>query len=211
MIAEAKEMPPQTSGTIAQGDEVIVPTAAPAEQVGMAPALSDVMLKQGDADAESDWDAESDEEGRRDHDNASKFRIVQPSRYAAARIGDALVLLGTPAEGELNVALTCSHCGQPALRFPGSRWSSTVDYFHFRNYSPDHRMPERMQEDLSKLCQKLEADETAAAFACGCSWQSITGEKDIGSGKLGSTPAAPHGGVRLPSDDAQVLGWKAAG
>ena len=175
-------------------------------------APSEEPLRGVDADAASDWDAESVEEGGCSMAVSDPSKVVQPSRYAAARNNDALVLLGRAASeaAELNVALICSHCGQPALRFPASRWAETVDYFHFRNYAPDSRMPERKQDDLLKLCTKLEPDETAAAYACGCSWQTIRDEKDIGtSGRTGSTLAAPHGGA--PGDGDQILRWRAAG
>ena len=80
-----------------------------------------------------------------------------------------------------------------------------MDYFMLRNYAPDARMPERMQEDLAKLCTALEPDAVAAAYACGCSWQTVVDAKGINSGS--ATPALPQGGARLPSDE-QVLWWK---
>merc|ERR1719453_2732139 len=102
----------------------------------------------------------------------------------------------------LNAALRCTSCGTGTVwRFPNSRWdASRVDYYHFRNFAPDSRMPERTQDDLVKLCKYLTADEAAAAFACGCSWQTISDTKLL---LHGVSKAAPHGGARL--EDDQVL------
>ena len=93
--------------------------------------------------------------------------IVQPSKYAAILSEDGTLTLGGSAyESTLNAALRCTCCGTGTVwRFPKSRWdASKVDYYHFRNYAPDSRMPERTQEDLAKLCKFLHDDEVAAAY-----------------------------------------------
>lgn len=105
----------------------------------------------------------------------------------------------------MNAALHCTSCGVgTVLRFPGFRWGHGIDYYHVRNHCPDSRMPERTEADLAKLRTKLVPDAACAAFACGCSWQSIVGVKDLLDAVLG-TPAGDEGGARLEAD--QMLRW----
>ena len=49
----------------------------------------------------------------------------------------------------------------------------SADYYWFRNHTPDSRMPQSTAEDLAKLTTKLVPDPPSAAYACGCSWQSV--------------------------------------
>ena len=85
-----------------------------------------------------------------------------------------------------------------------------------RAQAPDERMPLKLQEDLGKLARWLQPADSAsggAAYACGCSWQSlrgrdtkpIEGEGDRGEGVL----AAPHGGARLGEAEPRIK-WVAA-
>ena len=178
---------------------------ANAAAITAEPADSATPQREDDWD---DWDDgdENDENGgdaRNQPGDAST--VVQPSKHACAEVGGSLILCSGASDEQLSVSLKCSSCGHPVLRFPASRWAKSIDYFHLRNFAPDARMPERMQEDLAKLCPKLERDEATAAYACGCSWQTITDDKAIDAS--GSTPAVPHGGARLPEDE-QVLCWQ---
>ena len=164
----------------------------------------DTAGKKRDGGAWDDWD-EPDEVPST---NAPSI-MIQPSKFAGILEDGKLSIAGASGEESLNVALTCSHCGHPCVRFPRSRWTPKIDYYHFRNYAPDARMPGRIQEDLVKLCSALEPDNSAAAYACGCSWQTVAGVKSISSNHGERTSALPHGGARLSSDD-QELWWKAA-
>ena len=177
---------------------VAAPTNAPlvqAERISTAPAAAAA------DDDWDDWDTDNEATGSLVGDPS---RIVQPSQFGGNRMGDVLTLSGSAGEEALNVVLACSNCGHPCLRYPQSRWESSVDYYHLRNFAPDARMPERMQDDLAKLCTKLVHDHAAAAYACGCSWLTVVDDKQIA---WGQTLATPQGGARLPSDD-QVLWWK---
>ena len=80
--------------------------------------------------------------------------------------------------------------------------------------APDERMPLKLQEDLGKLARWLRPADSAnggAAYACGCSWQSLVGreakpiEGEAGEGVL----AAPHGGARLGEAEPR-LKWVVA-
>ena len=153
------------------------------------------------------WDDWDDEEDGATLGMQSSPTIVQPSKYAAVLSEDGTLTLGGSAyESTLNAALRCTCCGTGTVwRFPKSRWdASKVDYYHFRNYAPDSRMPERTQEDLAKLCKFLNDDEVAAAYACGCSWQTISDAKVLLNGV---SKAPPNGGARF--DDDQALLWVA--
>lgn len=80
-----------------------------------------------------------------------------------------------------------------------------------RAQAPDERMPLKLQEDLGKLARWLQPADSAsggAAYACGCSWQSLVGREVKlieGEGVL----AAPHGGARLGEADPR-LKWVVA-
>lgn len=39
--------------------------------------------------------------------------------------------------------LVCMHCSHCVYRFADARWTSDVDYFWFRNFAPDARLPEQ--------------------------------------------------------------------
>ena len=201
LVDESFERPAETSARVA-----VAAATVPTESVA---------LKTDPAAATQDWD-DWDDDG--DEDNTMTTRtpgeattVVQPSPFAGTRgEGDGHTYLCGSGKGlqEPTVPLACSHCGHPCSRFPHSRWAASADYFHMRNYAPDARMPQRLQEDLAKLCTLLEPDDEAAAFACGCSWQTVIGEKQLAVLARAGTPAPPHGGARLPSDD-QVLWWGA--
>jgi len=86
--------------------------------------------------------------------------------------------------GELSDKLRCLLCGYPVMRFARSRWDGSTDYFHLRNHMPDQRMAsnaQAMQQDMEKLRAKLLPDEACAAYACGCSYQSVTALKQLRS------------------------------
>ena len=143
----------------------------------------------------ADWDSWDDDEPEPEQP-IEPARIVQPSAMAAIRESGAVRLGGSAMEDALNAELHCSSCGTGKVwRFPRSRWDAGTDYYHVRNFAPDSRMPARLQADLAKLCVRLVADESAAAYACGCSWQTIDDTKTLDP--LGGTAAAPHGGARL--------------
>ena len=123
----------------------------------------------------------------------------------AAALGNAVSLVGESGADELNVSLRCSSCGTGTVwRFPRARWDRAIDYYHCRNFAPDSRMPERTQADLAKLCARLLPDDSAAAYVCGCSWQTVTESKLL---TPHGTPAAPHGGARLEGEDVDLLRW----
>ena len=67
-----------------------------------------------------------------------------------------------------------------------------MDYFWVRNYALDDRTPAKMTEDQAKLQTKLEPDDECAAYACGCTWQTVGAPKDV---VVDATEAAPHGGT----------------
>lgn len=49
-----------------------------------------------------------------------------------------------------------------------------------------------MVEDQAKLQAKLEPSDDCAAYACGCTWQTVSTAKDV---TVDTTDAAPHGGI----------------
>ena len=180
-----------------QRDLNVVQQAALADASGSqdAQTASGSTASAGDWD---DWDDDADGEAP-----ASSQDVIQPSHYSGVA-ASGLHLVGKNAEENLNVQLYCTSCGAGKVwRFPASRWDNTIDYYHVRNFAPDARMPERTHEDLVKLCTKLVRQENAAAYACGCSWQTVVDEKLL-TPAVG-TPAAPHGGARL--EGQQLLHW----
>ena len=167
--------------------------AVPAAEVTRALASND----------DDDWDADDDDDGSAPRETASY--LPEPSTFAAVALGNTLSLSGESGAGELNATLRCKSCGTGTVwRFPRARWDDTIDYYHCRNFAPDSRMPERTQADLAKLCARLLPDESAAAYACGCSWQTVTEPKPLAAF---GTPAAPHGGARLEGEDVDLLRW----
>ena len=107
----------------------------------------------------------------------------------------------------MEVSLRCTSCGQRVHRFAQQGWKESADYYTFRNFSPDQRMPERQQEDLAKLAAWLQPDADAAAYACGCTWQTVRENKAIEA--EGGVLAAPHGGARL-GEAEPLLKWVVA-
>ena len=104
-----------------------------------------------------------------------------------ARFGGALALGGAADDGSLP-ALSCSSCGFAVLRFRNCRWSSGGgnDYMHFRNYN-GHSL------NLPKLTAELrQCAKGGAAYACQCSWQSVTQRKPLDA--FGTDPG-PEGGA----------------
>lgn len=104
-----------------------------------------------------------------------------------ARFGGALALGGSADDGSLP-ALSCSSCGFAVLRFRNCRWSSGGgnDYMHFRNYN-GHSL------NLPKLTAELrQCAKGGAAYACQCSWQSVTQRKPLDA--FGTDPG-PEGGA----------------
>ena len=104
-----------------------------------------------------------------------------------ARFGGALALGGAADDGSLP-ALSCSSCGFAVLRFRNCRWSSGGgnDYMHFRNYN-GHSL------NLPKLTSELrQCAKGGAAYACQCSWQSVTQRKPLDA--FGTDPG-PEGGA----------------
>ena len=183
-----------------------VPAAAKfsvVEAANAEPLATPAPAEQGE-DEWDDWD-DGDENFENGGSLGDASTIVQPSKHTCAEVGGNLILCGGASDEHLSVSLKCSSCGHPVLRFQASKWAKSIDYYHLRNFAPDARMPKRMQDDLGKLCPKLERDEATAAYACGCSWQTISEDKAIDAS--GSTPALPHGGARLPEDE-QVLCWQ---
>ena len=54
------------------------------------------------------------------------------------------------------------------------------------------RLVLQMIEDQAKLQVKLLPSDVHAAYACGCTWQTVDDTKDI---TVDATQAAPHGGI----------------
>ena len=185
-------------------------TAAAADQGDQLPSPRPKAAGPGDGatvqDDWDDWDEEEADEATAEEAEVSAVRVVQPSgAVACAKGGGSALLCGSALDSAVNARLSCTSCGYRVLRLPHSRWAPDVDYYWMRNFCPDGRMPGRWDEDLAKLCAKLVADDEAAAYACGCSWQSVVGEKELGG--AGGTPAMPHGGARLENCEAQLLNW----
>ena len=122
--------------------------------------------------------------------NAEDAQARPPSDVAPdnewARFGGALAIGGAADDGSLP-ALSCSSCGFSVLRFRNCRWSSSGgnDYMHFRNYN-GHSL------NLPKLTAELRrCPRGGAAYACQCSWQSVTQRKPLDA--LGTDPGTEGG------------------
>ncbi len=152
-----------------------------------------------------DWDDDDDAEDQ--PSGAAPARAAPPSEFAAKRSGDTLDLCGggDDDEASLNASLSCTHCGYHVFRFAGHRWADGTDYYHFRNYCPDSRMPGDHDASMGKLCARLVADAGSAAYACGCSWQTLGAGQNKSLDALLGVSALPDGGARLEED--QLLKW----
>jgi len=125
----------------------------------------------------------------------------KPSWKGGMRSGTGCAIGGAASNGSLDTVIACKQCGYTVVRFAGCRWSDETDYYWMRNYAPDARMPSKMQQDVEKLTSMLREDPASAAYACGCSWQSVVEFKPL-DGVVG-TPAAPHGGAGLEGKPLQ--------
>ena len=109
----------------------------------------------------------------------------------------------------MKVSLRCTSCGQPVHRFAGCRWDEEARLLRagwMRLHTPDARMPDKLQEDLRKLAHQLRPDGATAAYACGCSWQSVAAPKPIEGEAGGGALASPEGGARL-GEAEPTLRW----
>eukprot|EP00965_Chrysotila_dentata_P163906 5411154-Pleurochrysis_carterae.AAC.1 len=118
-----------------------------------------------------DWDDEHNASLSDADDNASCFslNIEFCSETAAAFLcmEGKLYIGGSQHTDAMCIRLRCALCGFDVLRFPHAKWARNMDYYHLRNYAPDHRMPGKRESDLVKLAGKLRRDAKAAAYACG--------------------------------------------
>jgi len=168
----------------------------PASQPANSPAKSST--------AGGDWEDWDDE----DYEVETPSAPVQvaPTKFAGVASDRGMQIGGAEVEEKLNSALKCTSCGYIVIRFPGVRWHRNADYYWFRNHTPDSRMPLTMEDDMNKLTTKLVLDPACAAYACGCSWQSVAAPMAIV--KSGTPPQEPGGGARLEAGDMLLWGAK---
>ena len=181
---------------------------APAATVSAAPEpAANVSAAPAPDTSWDDWDDEDDDAPTRSQppNTASTEAAPQPTQHAAFRNGAGVLCIG--AGDAMQVGLCCTSCGQRVHRFCAHRWDESVDYYTCRNFSPDDRMPHKQQEDLAKLARWLRPAADGAAYACGCSWQSVGLESKPLEGDEGVL-AAPHGGARL-GEAKPCLKWVA--
>lgn len=150
-------------------------------------------------DDDDDWDADDDTIVLRGQkvEGGAKY---QPTEFAGCVVDEGVCIGGSAKAPD--TCLTCISCSFEVVRFDGCKWADSVDYYWFRNYTPDPKLPKTRDESLAMLTTKLVADADAAAYACQCSWQSLTKDKRLLA--VGSD-AAPHGGARLEKD--QLVKW----
>ena len=67
--------------------------------------------------------------------------------------------------------MRCTACDFEVARLPGRRWGGGLEYLHLRQHMPFVERPE--------LLEHLEADPRAAAYACQCSWRTVTAPERI--------------------------------
>nr|CAB3227218.1 protein C8orf37 homolog [Phallusia mammillata] len=65
--------------------------------------------------------------------------------------------------------LRCTSCDFKVQRFPGYQWKHDIDYLFLRNNMPE----------FSKVVKKLQKKESSNAYACQCSWNSVTKLKPL--------------------------------
>ena len=157
-----------------------------------------------EAGQQEEWDDWDDNNEARAGEAPPGAVHVQPSTAGAVAADGSIAIGGTAFDDLSTQKLVCKFCSFEVLRFSACKWKTDADYYHFRNFTPDPRMPERREEDLKKLQRMLEASVECAAFACGCSWQSVSTKKQIFSVE-GLVKAPPEGGARL--EDDQLLHW----
>ena len=195
----------------AQSNQDVVHTSAkppppppPTATAEPSPAPSGGATEPAPTDEWDEWDDE-DDGPTRSAPPPTSGPTLQPSEHAAFRAAtDGVLCIGGHGGPSMEVGLRCTSCGQRVHRFAQHRWNESADYYTFRNFSPDERMPERQQEDLAKLAAWLQPDADAAAYACGCTWQTVREGKPIEA--EGGVPAAPHGGARL-GEASPLLKW----
>ncbi|KAL1519720.1 hypothetical protein AB1Y20_023230 [Prymnesium parvum] len=69
-----------------------------------------------------------------------------------------------PEQDTCETNLRCARCDFKVLKFAGRSWVPSADYMFFRNFMPDRE----------KLGQKLTASDGEDAFACQCSWATVS-------------------------------------
>lgn len=118
---------------------------------------------------------------------------LSPDSRFAPTIGcmEPKAIGGASYSGKLR-KLKCSTCQTDVHRFTRAKWSDgsdaraeAVDYLFFRYYSGHSLNVERLRE-------RLLPDQTKAAYACQCSWQSVAGLKELSEW---GTPPGPEGGT----------------
>eukprot|EP00698_Gefionella_okellyi_P006815 TRINITY_DN1637_c0_g1_i2.p1 TRINITY_DN1637_c0_g1~~TRINITY_DN1637_c0_g1_i2.p1 ORF type:complete len:195 (-),score=31.26 TRINITY_DN1637_c0_g1_i2:441-1025(-) len=92
-------------------------------------------------------------------------------KCAEVIIGEPRVPRGCAKLGQVIAcdALRCLKCDFKVLVFPNAAWDVSCDYLFFRNNMPN----------VDKLQQKILAKQGSAAYACQCSWRSVTSSENI--------------------------------
>jgi len=180
----------------------IAPDPATAAAASPAPAPAPA------SDDFDDWDDDEPVAAPTESANAPLHTEVDeelvPQFTPPSFTGEKPAIGGDASDTSLAPGLVCCKCSFPVLRFQDRRWDASVDYFHLRNYMPDQRMTyntERANIDAQKLKAKLEPAPGCAAYACGCTWQSVVQRKEVSQW---GTPCGEEGGA----GEGGVVRWK---
>jgi hypothetical protein len=108
--------------------------------VGGAPSPLAGCAAVGAAGTWDDWDDDAAQNAQGAPKDPAIAARASRTAVAALGPGSRCTISGDNIHASLDTALVCFHCSHEVYRFADARWAA-VDYFWFRNYAPDARLP----------------------------------------------------------------------
>lgn len=104
---------------------------------------------------------------------SSSFKKSSQKRCFPVYIGGSAIVTGVSSAMMERACdqLRCTSCDFKVVFYDNVQWDSSCDYIFFRNNVPDYQ----------RLCCKLKNKKGSRAYACQCTWRSVTNIVDLAS------------------------------
>lgn len=99
--------------------------------------------------------------------SSSSFKKSLQRRCFPVYLGGSAIVVGVSGAMTERACdqLRCTSCDFRVVFYDDVQWDKSCDYLFFRNNVPDYQ----------RLCSKLKRKNGCRAYACQCSWRSVTG------------------------------------
>ncbi|XP_071824678.1 cilia- and flagella-associated protein 418-like [Apostichopus japonicus] len=97
---------------------------------------------------------------------SSSLRKSLQKRCFPVYVGGSAIVVGVSSAMTERACdqLRCTSCDFKVVFYDNVQWDNTCDYLFFRNNVPDYQ----------RLCSKLKKKKGSRAYACQCTWRSVT-------------------------------------